>query len=59
MPNVKTETKPVIKNKIHLGWKVYIEGEKFPKKPQDFYGVIAEEDAIKRALREYQKAGVK
>ena len=53
------KTKAVIKDKIHLGWKVYIAGEKYPKKPQDFYGVIAEEDAIKRALREYQKAGVK
>lgn len=49
------ETKAVIKYKIHLGWKVYIDGAKYPKKPHDFYGVIAEESAIARAMRDYRE----
>jgi hypothetical protein len=55
--NAKIETKAVTKDKVHLGWKVYIDGDKFPKKPQDFYRVIAEESAITRALRDYRAGG--
>ncbi len=53
MTQAKIKTTPVAKDGFHLGWKVYIEGEKFPKKPQDFYGVIAEETAVKRAWNDY------
>lgn len=51
----KIETKTVIKDKVRLGWKVYIDGAKYPKKPQDFYRVIAEESAIARAMRDYRE----
>lgn len=55
MGHTKIETRAVIKDLVHIGWKVYIEGHKFPKKPHDFYGVIAEESAIARALRDYRE----
>jgi len=53
--NMKIVTKEVTRKGEHLGWKVYIDGEKFPKKPKDFYDFSHEETAIKFAL---QEAGV-
>jgi len=43
-------TKEVTKKKEHKGWKVYIDGSKFPKKPVDFYTGMTEEQAVKKAL---------
>jgi hypothetical protein len=49
---MKIVTKKVEKKGVHLGWKVYIDGEKFPKKPQDYYTFIKEDIAIGIAINE-------
>ena len=46
----KIVTKEVTKSKEHMGWKVYVSGEKFPKKPVDYYTGMTEEQAVKKAL---------
>lgn len=52
---MKIDTLEVIESEQHLGWKVYINGEKFPKKPQNYYNVTLEESAKMRAIVEYQE----
>ena len=47
-------TKEVTKSKEHKGWKVYIAGEKFPKKPVDFY-TGTEGQAVMHALEDWRK----
>ena len=47
-------TKEVTKSKEHKGWKVYIDGSKFPRKPVDYYTGMTEEQAVKKALEEYR-----
>jgi hypothetical protein len=53
-PIIKTKEVMKMKNKKLKGWKVYVDGEKFPKKPVDFYVGVTEEQAIKKALEEYR-----
>jgi len=53
MSKPKIVTKEVTKNKEHKGWKVYIDGSKFPKKPVDFYLGMTEEQAVKKAIEEF------
>jgi hypothetical protein len=60
MSKPKIVTKEVTtKNKESNGYKVYIEGEKFPKKPMDFYKGITEEQAITEALEEFRGKSTK
>ncbi len=40
---MKIVSKEVTRKGVHLGWKVYIDGEKWPKKPKDFYDFLAED----------------
>jgi hypothetical protein len=56
MSELKIVTKEVMKtkNKKLKGWKVYVDGEKFPKKPMDFYQGMTEEQAIMKALEEFR-----
>jgi len=49
---MKIESTEVKKKGVHLGWKVYIDGEKFPKKPKDYYDFKTEETAIGVAINE-------
>jgi hypothetical protein len=56
---MKIETTEVTKKSVHLGWKVYIDGEKFPKKPRDFYDVTLEQTAIMFAIQDAQFPRVK
>lgn len=44
--------KEVTKNGKHIGWKVYIDGRKFPRKPEDYYYLTSEDLSISAALRE-------
>jgi hypothetical protein len=53
-PRIRTKEVMKMKNKKLKGWKVYVDGEKFPKKPVDFYQGITEEQAITKALEEYR-----
>ncbi len=50
----KIVTKEVTKSKEHKGWKVYIDGSKFPKKPVDFYTGMTEEQAVKKAMEGFK-----
>jgi hypothetical protein len=50
--NMKIATKEITKKGEHRGWKVYIDGRKFPGKPEDYYCLTSEELAISAALRE-------
>lgn len=50
---MKIETTEEKKKGNHLGWKVYIDGKKFPKKPYNFYGDKRECDAVMEALSNY------
>ncbi len=52
-------TKEIKKKGVHYGWKVYIDGEKFPKKPKDFYDFLNEDTAIKIAIQEARLLKVK
>ncbi len=56
---MKIVTKKVEKKGVHRGWKVYINGEKWPKKPKDFYDFLTEEFAIGVAINEAKIAGMK
>lgn len=44
-------TTKVISKGIWRGWKVYIDGKKYPAKPLDFYAGVSEETAVDLALR--------
>lgn len=57
MSKPRIVTKAVTQNKLHKGWKVYIGGSKFPKKPVDFYTGMTEEQAIKKAREEFGGKG--
>jgi len=54
MSKPRIVTKEVTKSKEHKGWKVYIDGSKFPKKPMDYYAGMTEEQAITKALETYR-----
>lgn len=53
MSTTKIVAKEVTKNKQHKGWKVYIDGSKFPKKPVDFYTGLTESEAMAKAMEEW------
>lgn len=55
MSTTKIVAKEVTKNKQHKGWKVYIDGSKFPKKPVDFYTGVTEGEAMATAAEEWRK----
>lgn len=58
MSEPRVRTKEVTKSKEHKGWKVYIDGSKWPKKPVDYYTGMNEEQAIKKAVEEYLYEGL-
>ena len=47
----KIVTVLVTKETHPLGWKVYIDGKKFPEKPLDFYSGCSELTAVELAYR--------
>lgn len=53
--DVKVVVKEVTKNKQHVGWKVYIGGEKFPKKPVDFYSGCTANEAQEKAIKDWKE----
>ncbi len=55
MAVLNISTKAILKQKRFVGWKVYIDGEKFPKKPRDYYDCLLEEEAVKKAYDDYRK----
>jgi hypothetical protein len=57
MSESRIRTKEVTKNKQHIGWKVYINGSKYPKKPVDFYKDVTEQQAIMKAMQEFRLPG--
>lgn len=46
----KIATTSVSKAGKHVGWKVYLDGLKYPKKPQNLYEGTTESEAIRQAF---------
>lgn len=44
-------TKEVKLKGKRVGWKVYINGRKFPMKPDDYFKNLTEEEAIMKAIK--------
>lgn len=50
--NQNIATTMITKNGVFVGWKVYIDGKKYPKKPVNLYKGILEDAAIRLAFQE-------
>jgi hypothetical protein len=57
--NTSRRTSAVYGGEHVRGWKVYVDGEKFPKKPMDFYQGMTEEQAITKALEKFRGKSTK
>lgn len=46
------ETTMVVRGNVFVGWRVYLDGTKYPKPPMILYGPIPEDEAIRLAFVE-------
>jgi len=51
---MKIVTTSIEKYNELIGWKVYLNGEKFPKKPLVYYHILEEKEAIKQAMEDFR-----
>ncbi|MDD5615005.1 MAG: hypothetical protein PHH85_02250 [Candidatus Methanoperedens sp.] len=48
----KISTTAVSRKKVFRGWKVYLNGVKYPKKPVELYECVSEKEAVEQAFKE-------
>ena len=50
--DTKISTVSVTRKKVHRGWKVYLNGKKYPGKPVELYEGVSEREAVEKAFKE-------
>lgn len=50
------QTSAIKNNGLFVGWKVYINGNKFPRKPEEYYKIpMGESEAVMKAMDDCRK----